>query len=81
MNRKAPDPQDFIIITFTLKSLYREVIIFIFLIYSLGPIPLVEAQEINFPVPGVMLHLSPPLDPPVLKGVTVHQHVEQHHDR
>ena len=30
-----------------------------------------HAQEIILPKPGVMVHLSPPLNPPVLKGVTI----------
>ncbi len=30
------------------------------------------AWEMSLPVPGVMVHLSPPLDPPILKGIKVH---------
>jgi len=34
--------------------------------------PYVLADEFRLPVPGVMVHLSPPLDPPLLKGIRVH---------
>jgi hypothetical protein len=47
-------------------------IIISFLLNTLGPIPLAQAQDIRLPVPGVMVHLSPPENPPVLKGVTVY---------
>jgi len=39
---------------------------------SFGPLPLARADEFRLPVPGVMVHLSPPLDPPILKGIKVH---------
>jgi len=35
-------------------------------------IPLVQAQDFRLPTPGVMVHLSPPLNPPILKGIKVH---------
>ena len=35
-------------------------------------IPLAQAQDYHLPVPGVIVHLSPPLDPPILKGIKVH---------
>ena len=35
-------------------------------------IPLLQAQEFRLPAPGVMVHISPPLDPPILKGVKIH---------
>src|SRR5277367_2354826 len=41
--------------------------------------PLAQAQpalpaggDYRLPAPGVMVHLSPPLDPPILKGIKVH---------
>jgi len=34
--------------------------------------PVVRADEFRLPAPGVMVHLSPPLDPPILKGIKVH---------
>jgi len=36
--------------------------------------PLVYSADMEFrlPVPGVMVHLSPPINPPVLKGIKVH---------
>ena len=37
-----------------------------------GPIPTALAQEFKLPVVGVMVHLSAPLDPPILKGIKVH---------
>ena len=38
----------------------------------IGPIPTVFAQEFRLPKPGVMVHLSPPLNPAMLKGIKVH---------
>ena len=38
----------------------------------IGPMPMAMADEFHLPVPGVMVHLSPPLDPPILKGIKVH---------
>jgi len=31
-----------------------------------------EVEDFRLPVPGVMVHLSPPFDPPILKGIKVH---------
>jgi guanylate kinase len=36
-----------------------------------GPCP-IYAQDFFLPPPGVMVHLSPPLNPPILKGIKVH---------
>jgi len=47
-------------------------IIISFLINTLGPVPLAQAQDFRLPAPGVMVRLSPPLDPPMLKGIKVH---------
>jgi hypothetical protein len=38
----------------------------------LGPFPQAMADEFYLPAPGIMVHLSPQLDPPVLKGIKVH---------
>ncbi len=35
-------------------------------------VPSAQAQEIYLPKPGVMVHLSPAFNPPVLKGIKVH---------
>ncbi len=37
----------------------------------IGPMP-AYAQDYRLPAPGVMVHLSPPLNPPILKGIKVH---------
>ncbi len=37
----------------------------------IGPMP-IYAQDYHLPAPGVMVHLSPPFDPPILKGIKVH---------
>ena len=37
----------------------------------MGPDP-VYAEDFRLPAPGVMVHLSPPLNPPILKGIKVH---------
>ena len=42
-----------------------------FLLNSFGAMPAVQAQGLSLPVPGVMVRLSPPLDPPILKGIKV----------
>ncbi len=47
-------------------------VLFAFLITSLGPIPSAHAQELALPKPGVMVHLSPAVNPPILKGLKVH---------
>ncbi|MEI7999056.1 MAG: hypothetical protein WCH62_06075, partial [Candidatus Omnitrophota bacterium] len=36
-----------------------------------GPFP-AQAQELYLPSPGVMVHLSPEFNPPILKGIKVH---------
>jgi len=38
----------------------------------IGPVPS-YAQDYHLPAPGVIVHLSPSLDPPMLKGIKVHQ--------
>ncbi|MBF0571075.1 MAG: hypothetical protein HQL12_04320 [Candidatus Omnitrophica bacterium] len=43
-----------------------------FLLNTFGPLPMAQAQEYRLPAPGVMVHLSPPLDPPILKGIKFH---------
>src|SRR5476649_1513525 len=44
-----------------------------FLISScLGPLPLAMADDFRLPVPGVMVHLSPEFNPPILKGIKVY---------
>jgi len=43
-----------------------------FLINSLGPLPLARADDFNLPVPGVMVRLSPRIEPAMLKGIKVH---------
>ena len=49
-----------------------------FVLNTIGPLPLAEAQSISMngdyhlPMPGVMVHLSPPLEPPILKGIRIH---------
>ena len=48
------------------------VIVLTFLLNALGPIPIAQAQEYHLPTPGVMVHLSPPYNPPILKGIKVH---------
>ena len=39
---------------------------------TFGPLPLAQAQEFRLPAPGVMVHLSPEFNPPILKGIKVH---------
>ena len=42
------------------------------MVNTFGPIPVVQAQDFHLPVPGVMVHLSSPFNPPILKGIKVH---------
>lgn len=46
----------------------------------IGPLPSVMADEINLPVPGVIVHLSPPLEPLILTGIKVHPDNPFHFD-
>jgi len=50
-----------------------------FLVNILGPIPTAKAEpmggiegEFHLPVPGILVHLSPEFNPPILKGLKVH---------
>ncbi|MDE2222352.1 MAG: hypothetical protein KGK03_04700, partial [Candidatus Omnitrophica bacterium] len=54
------------------RALPRLLLVFIFLLNVTGPLPLAGADEWRLPVPGVMVALSPPEDPPLLKGIKVH---------
>ncbi len=47
------------------------ILVFAFLANSLA-VPLVSAQELILPKPGVRVSLSPTFNPPVLKGIKVH---------
>ena len=48
------------------------IILLAFLVNTFGPVPLAQAQDFRLPAPGVMVHLSPALNPPILKGIKVH---------
>src|SRR5471030_847553 len=48
------------------------IILTTFLINTFGPLPVARADQFRLPASGVMVHLSPPLDPPMLKGIKVH---------
>jgi len=47
-------------------------LIIAFLLNSLGPFPLAQAQEFLLPRPGTMVLLSSEFNPPILKGIKVH---------
>jgi len=58
-----------------LIKLRRQVAIIMlsaFTLNAIGPLPSVKAQEFHLPPPGVMVNLSPPLDPAILKGIKVY---------
>ena len=69
-----------IVHTYTMRTPFIHIAILIaFLVNTLGPLPLAQAQaspaiggDFRLPAPGVMVHLSPPLEPPILKGIKVH---------
>ncbi len=44
----------------------------VFILNCLGPLPQARADEFRLPAPGVMVHLSPEFNPPILKGIKVH---------
>ena len=55
------------------KTLLAILTLAAFLITSvIGPLPQARAEEFYLPAPGVMVHLSPPRNPPLLKGIKVH---------
>ena len=55
------------------KTPYIHIIILLaFLANTFGPAPMAKAQDLGLPAPGVMVHLSSPLEPPMLKGIKVH---------
>jgi hypothetical protein len=51
-----------------------------FLVNTLGPLPLAQAQDFRgstsspfyLPAPGVRVNLSPEFNPPILKGIKIH---------
>src|SRR5476649_2521772 len=54
-------------------------LIFSFLVNSFGPVPTAIAEpilgvegEFHLPAPGILVHLSPEFNPPILKGIKVH---------
>jgi hypothetical protein len=47
-------------------------LIFAFLANIWGPLPCAQADDFILPAPGVMVRLSPSIDPPLLKGIKVH---------
>ena len=56
-----------------MRAPIATIILVSFLITSIiGPMPAHAQDEFHLPVPGVMVPLSPPLDPPILKGIKVH---------
>jgi len=55
-----------------LRAIMALGLIFVFLLNSFGPLPCAQAQDFLLPAPGVMVHLSPEFNPPILKGIKVH---------
>ena len=55
-------------------------IIIAFLANTFGPMPLAQAQDFSLPAPGAMVHLSPPINPPILKGIKVDPNNPFHFD-
>ncbi|MDE2222905.1 MAG: hypothetical protein KGK03_07525, partial [Candidatus Omnitrophica bacterium] len=46
-------------------------VLLVFALNTLGPLP-AKADDLLVPQPGMMVALSPPEDPPLLKGIKVH---------
>ena len=55
------------------RKILNTTIIFCFIFTAQGPIPLVQAQDVNLPAPGTMINLSPAYEPVMIKGLTVHK--------
>jgi len=55
-----------------MKTPCTLLIILSFIFNTIGSLPLSHSQEITLPTPGVMVGLSPQINLPVLKGVTLH---------
>src|SRR5271154_3819299 len=56
-------------------SFFRSISIVVLIAFigtMIGPSPMAQADDFRLPVPGVMVHLSPSFDPPILKGIKVH---------
>ncbi len=53
------------------KNLIRFIVT-VFFFNSVGPLPTAHAQELYLPKPGLMVHLSPSLHPPLFKGIKVY---------
>src|SRR5208283_5492234 len=77
-----------------IRKVISLVIVLAFLSNALGPLPTAQAQnaswtgpttggaggEFRLPAPGVMVHLSPEFNPPILKGIKVHPDNPFHFD-
>ena len=55
-------------------------LIFAFLLNSFGPLPVARAQDYVLPAPGILVHLSPAFNPPILKGIKVYPDNPFHFD-
>ena len=55
----------------TLRKSLSLGILFAFLVNVFVPMPLAQADQFLLPKPGVMVHLSPAFNPPILKGIKV----------
>ena len=56
------------------------ILLFAFVFNSFGFVPLAQSADFYLPSPGVMVRLSPPLDPPMLKGIKVDPNNPFHFD-
>ena len=55
------------------RSPFAHIFILIaFLLNNFSFFSIAQAQEYRLPAPGVMVHLSPSFNPPILKGLKVH---------
>jgi hypothetical protein len=55
-----------------LRPPFVHTLILTFFFNIIAPFPLSRADELHLPRPGVMVHLSPEFNPPVLKGIKVY---------
>lgn len=55
-----------------MRSYVSLLMLWVFVAYTIGPIPQARADMLQLPAPGTMVHLSPDFTPAYLQGLTIH---------
>ena len=69
---KTPSFQKYSFRSLFFRPWISYVILLAFVANTWGILPALAQAEFRLPAPGVMVHLSPEFNPPVLKGIKVH---------